>query len=82
MSPERWRDRINHILEAVRNIQQFVAGTSVERFVNDPMVVSAVAYQITVIGEASGHVPHTIRVQHPDIPWAEMRAMRNLLAHQ
>ncbi len=82
MSPERWRDRAQHIIDASTAIQRLLEGKTEADFVVDALVTSAVAYQITIIGEATGHIPPEIRDRHPEVPWPEMRAMRNLLAHR
>lgn len=81
MSSNDWRERVVHIIDAAASIQQFMDGLTEEEFVADRRTVSAVAYQITIIGEASNHVPPEVRDQHPEVPWSDMRAMRNLLAH-
>lgn len=35
-----------------------------------------------MIGEASGRIPTEVRARHPEVPWAQMRRMRNVLIHQ
>jgi uncharacterized protein with HEPN domain len=45
-------------------------------------VADAVSYLFGVIGEAAHHVPDEVAAAHPELPWAEMRAMRNVVAHQ
>ena len=35
-----------------------------------------------VIGEAAKHIPDEVVVAHPEIPWPEMRAMRNIVVHE
>ena len=34
------------------------------------------------IGEAAAHMPEEIVAGHPEIPWQDMRDMRNVLAHE
>lgn len=34
------------------------------------------------IGEAVGRVDETVKLRHPDVRWKQMRAMRNIVAHQ
>lgn len=36
---------------------------------------------ITIIGEAANHIPATIITAYPEIPWADMRDMRNVVVH-
>ena len=51
-------------------------------FKRNGLVVDAVIRNFEVIGEASKNVPLAIRRTHPDIPWAQMNGMRNLLIHE
>ena len=46
------------------------------------MTMQAVAFNFFIIGEAAGAVPEEIRAAHPEIPWAQMRSMRNVIGHQ
>ena len=45
-------------------------------------MVDAVSYCFGIIGEAARHVPDEVAVAHPELPWAEMRAMRNVVVHE
>jgi uncharacterized protein with HEPN domain len=45
------------------------------------MAVDAVAWNFSVMGEASANIPEEVRQRHPQVPWRKMRAMRNFLAH-
>ena len=44
--------------------------------------MEAVTYNFAIIGEASRHVPVDITEQYPNIPWLDMRDMRNLVIHE
>jgi uncharacterized protein with HEPN domain len=69
------------MIDAATDIGHFIEEMTYERFIAGRLISSAVAYQITIIGEASIHVPSAVRDRHPEVPWLDMRAMRNLLAH-
>jgi uncharacterized protein with HEPN domain len=51
-------------------------------FVADERTLDAVSRCFAIIGEAVTHVPEAIIAAHPEIPWAEMRAMRNIVVHE
>ncbi|HNQ30847.1 MAG TPA: DUF86 domain-containing protein [Methanolinea sp.] len=36
---------------------------------------------IEIIGEASKHVPESVRERYPDLPWKQMSGMRDKLIH-
>jgi uncharacterized protein with HEPN domain len=37
---------------------------------------------LEIIGEAARHIPLEIKAQYPEIPWAEMLTMRNIVIHE
>ncbi len=53
-----------------------------EAFVADDRTLDAVSRCFGIIGEAAIHVPKDVVDAHPEIPWAEMRAMRNIVVHE
>ena len=53
-----------------------------DQFKTDAKTVDAVVRNIEIIGEAASHVPENIIADNPDIPWRDMRDMRNVLAHE
>jgi len=53
-----------------------------EQFRFDIKTFDAVVRNFEIIGEAASHVPEEIVADHPEIPWQDMRDMRNALAHE
>jgi uncharacterized protein with HEPN domain len=53
-----------------------------ETFSSDLKTVDAVIRNFTVIGEAANHVSEDITASFPDIPWQDMRDIRNILVHE
>ena len=81
MSRRVWRDRIEDILEAIAEIQTFVADATPEQFAADAKTLKAVAADLMIIGEAANHIPDDVQEAHTDVPWLVMRAMRNRVVH-
>ena len=77
-----WRVRANDILEAVNRARTYVEGLTFEQFVADSRNVDATSYAIFVIGEAAKSIPEQIALAAPQIPWADIRGMRNRIAHE
>ncbi|HEY9909134.1 MAG TPA: DUF86 domain-containing protein [Thermosynechococcaceae cyanobacterium] len=70
------------IANAIRRILRYTNGINrVELEANDEKL-SAILYQITIIGEATKRLSSTFRQQHPEIPWREMAGMRDVLVHE
>ena len=82
MPPRDWRLRVEDILEAATRAQRYVAGMDLAAFVADDRTLDAVSRCFGIIGEAVAHVPKDVVAAHPEIPWAEMRAMRNIVVHE
>ena len=82
MSRDRWRYRVDDILESIANLQEYVKGMTFEVFAADKRTVRAAAYEIGIIGEAARHVPPEVRRRHPEIPWEQMRQIRNIVVHE
>ncbi|MCL6473387.1 MAG: DUF86 domain-containing protein [Firmicutes bacterium] len=77
-----WRLRIEDILECIEKIQRYTKGMNFEEFVSDEMAFDAVVRNILIIGEAANHIPSNVREQYPEMPWDEMRGIRNILVHE
>jgi uncharacterized protein with HEPN domain len=82
MPRRRWDIRIRDILSSIAKIQDYTKALDCNGFQADSKTVDAVVRNIEIIGEAARHVPEAIIEKYPDIPWKEMRDMRNLLSHE
>lgn len=47
----------------------------------DDVAQLALGRLLEIVGEAAGKVSPKYRASHPQLPWAEMAALRNRLAH-
>lgn len=82
MPPRDWRIRIADILDAISAILEFTRGMDHDAFAGDRKTLDAVLRNMTVIGEAASRVPDEVVAGHPEIPWRDMRDMRNILVHE
>ena len=82
MPPREWRLRVEDILDAIGHVGRYTTGLTYEAFASDERTIEAVSYNLAVIGEAASNMPPEIQTHYPDIPWAKMRGMRNVLVHQ
>lgn len=76
----RDRQRLEDILEAIERIEKY-AGGGRATFDRDELVQTWVLHHLQIIGEAVRGLSDEIRSAHPDIPWAQIAAMRNILVH-
>ena len=57
---------------------QISSGMDFEDFAADKKTINAVIRSLEVLGEATKHIPTTVRRKYPDIPWKNMAAMRDV----
>ena len=81
MQPRDWRLRIEDMLEAAAQCRLYVADIDFAAFAADRKTVDAVVRNLEIIGEAARYVPPEIEVRYTAIPWADIRGMRNRIAH-
>lgn len=86
MKPERVEDYLQHIAEAIERATHYLQPVpDLAAFEKNTQVQDAIVRNIEVIGEAVNNVQRTAPdfiKQHPQLPWAQMRAMRNVMIHE
>lgn len=75
------RDSLSDLRDAARKILRFTAGSTYEDFLANEEKQWAVMHGIEIIGEASAKMSAEFIAAHPDLPWKQMRGMRNVLIH-
>lgn len=75
------RIRLQHMLDAARQAQTFIAHRQPQDLTQDTMLAFALVRAIEVIGEAAGKVSPAGRAAVPALPWAAIIGMRNRLIH-
>ena len=82
MPSRDWQNRIQDVLAAIAEIREFTNGTTFEDFQDDLKTIRAVLYNLAIIGEAVRCIPPEVEASHPEIPWDEVRGMRNIVIHE
>jgi len=75
------KERLRDILDAIANIERYAARGQ-EAFEQEELIRTWVLYHIQLIGEAAARLGKAFHESHPEIPWAQTVAMRNLLIHE
>jgi uncharacterized protein with HEPN domain len=70
------------ILESARMAVGYLSDSTIESFGNDVKCQDSVIRRLEIIGEAAGRVSAETQDKFPDIPWRDMKDMRNLLIHE
>jgi uncharacterized protein with HEPN domain len=84
MNRNRLPDYVDHIQQAAADVCSFVQGLAKDDFLADKRTQQAVIMSLMIIGEAAtkameGYAAFT--QAHPEVPWRNMRGMRNRMAH-
>jgi uncharacterized protein with HEPN domain len=79
--PPTLGDRLRDILEATTEIEEMLAGSSLERFTTDKMRRRATERYLEVICEAARAIPDRVKEDEPGIDWRKMIDFGNLLRH-
>lgn len=69
------------ILDAARLAIEYASRASKADFLQDTQLQDSIIRRIEIMGEAAKRVSLSTRESYPEIPWAEMAGMRNLMIH-
>lgn len=75
------KERLQHILEAISKIDDFLDGESKESFLKSEVLKNAALFQFSIIGEAVVHIDRNVLKKYP-YPWHNVRAFRNFILHE
>ena len=84
MNENRLPDYLDHMQQAATDARTFVAGLDKDDFLADKRTQQAVIMSLIIIGEAATKVMEgyaAFTQAHPQVPWRNMRGMRNRMAH-
>ena len=84
MNENRLPDYLDHMQQAATDACAFVAGLGKDDFLADKRTQQAVIMSLIIIGEAATKVMEgyaAFTQSHPQVPWRNMRGMRNRMAH-
>ena len=70
------------ILDSATLAVKYLSDISYEEFIDNIAIQDAVIRRIEIIGEASGRISNESKKKYNQLPWNEMKGMRNLLIHE
>jgi uncharacterized protein with HEPN domain len=77
-------DYFEHLFQACDRILQYTSEITQDQFMADSMVQDAVLRNIEILGEATRNLMECLpdlQSTYPQIPWMDIYAMRNRVAH-
>ncbi len=82
MPSRSFAERVKDILTEIEEVQQMVEGLTFEAFCQDRRTIKATLYSLAVIGEAAANLMPEVSTRYPQIPWRQMRGLRNIAIHE
>ena len=79
--PVRDRERLEHIKDAIKRIQDNVKTVSMDNLSSNVLVFYGIVKNIEIIGEAAYNLTNAFRNSHKETPWKSVMSMRNILVH-
>ena len=76
------RARILHIRDAIEEIKSYVKECDFNTFEENSMMHNACIKQLEIIGEAANRISDELKDTCPEIKWAEIIGLRNILIHE
>ena len=75
------QERLRDILDAIARIERYAARGR-EAFEQDELIQVWIVHHLQVIGEAAAQLGQNFHDAHPEVPWPQIVAMRNILVHK
>lgn len=76
------KERILHILDAIKNIEDFTKDLSYVEYINDFKLRLAIVKLFEIIGEAVSAISIKTQDSYPDVEWVIVKSVRNVLVHE
>src|SRR5215467_1737914 len=74
--------RLTDARDYARAAAGYVSGIELAEFSANPLRQHAVCFCLVVVGEACMEVSRGLSERAPEIPWAAIKGMRNILVHE
>ncbi len=76
------RIRLQHIVDAIVEIESYLDGVEIHTFLENSMMRFACIKQMEIVGEASNHLSDETRAKLSSIEWGQIVGMRNIFVHE
>ncbi len=73
---------LEHILEAINNIEAGTRGVRREDFNKNIQLQAAILHFIQIVGEAAKLLSLEFKEKYPEIAWSQIAGMRNKVVHE
>jgi len=74
--------RLQHILDAISEIESFTGGIALSNFMDNRLIRNASVRSLEIIGEAVAALSNEVRIDDTIFQWQDWKDFRNVLIHQ
>lgn len=74
--------RLQHVLDAINEVENYLQGVTLEQFLANSEKRFATLKQVEIIGEACNALTDELKVTYSFIPWKPIVAFRNISIHE
>lgn len=72
---------LTDMVGACEKILRYCENRTITEFIDDTLLFDAVVRNLTVLGEAAGHLDRSWIARYPDVPWTEITGIRHRIVH-
>ncbi|MEW5720768.1 MAG: DUF86 domain-containing protein [Chloroflexota bacterium] len=76
-----YRLYLDDIQDAAEKIRDYIQGLSFDEFSADNKTFDAVVLNLQIIGEATKHIPDSVKEKYPAIDWRRIAGLRDVIVH-
>ena len=76
-----WRLYLQDMIDFAERAVTYTAGLDQDSFIDDERTYDATLRNLELLGEAATRIPDEVRKTNMQVPWRQLIAMRNRLAH-
>ena len=69
------------IIESIGAIEEYIDGRKKEDLLSERRLQDLVVRRLQIIGEAANRIPESVQNDHLEIPWQEIKGLRNVIIH-
>lgn len=76
------QERLNHILDAIAEIELFTQHIDYNQYYKDRILQLALIKLLEIIGEAAANVTEETKKEFSEVEWKTLKSVRNILVHE
>lgn len=66
----------------MQRILNYTEAMNLNAFEADQLIIDATLRNFIILGEATANIPEEIKKKYPNVPWREMKDLRNKVSHE